>query len=394
MAVINVALSDTFDEWRQKTNDIGSTLGDIATLDPVLGVSDIVSAINTSITSSAIYSPLNIVNGGEITTDDSQFTLTVNSQTQATLDSNGDLTATRDLIATRNVTGVDITATDQLAGDSLGVTNNATVGGTLGVTGLTTLASVTASGDITLGDSSSDTLDLNAKIEGDLLTTADSTYAIGTSSVRWSTAWVDSVNASTSITSSGSLAVTGNAAIDGTLSVDGNTTIGNNSGDSHTVNGSVTHNNWIRPNGDNSLTIGTSSLRYNNIYAVNFTGTATAAQYADLAELYLADKEYSIGTVMRVGGEKEVTQSISGCRAIGVVSESPAYLMNKDLEGGTAIALKGRVPVQVVGPIAKGDQLIPTSDGLAIAGEGATVFAVALEDKSGADIGKVEAVVL
>jgi len=394
MAVINVALSDTFDEWRQKTNDIGSTLGDIATLDPVLGVSDIVSAINTSITSSAIYSPLNIVNGGEITTDDSQFTLTVNSQTQATLDSNGDLTATRDLIATRNVTGVDITATDQLAGDSLGVTNNATVGGTLGVTGLTTLASVTASGDITLGDSSSDTLDLNAKIEGDLLTTADSTYAIGTSSVRWSTAWVDSVNASTSITSSGSLAVTGNAAIDGTLSVDGNTTIGDNSGDSHTVNGSVTHNNWIRPNGDNSLTIGTSSLRYNNIYAVNFTGTATAAQYADLAELYLADKEYSIGTVMRVGGEKEVTQSISGCRAIGVVSESPAYLMNKDLEGGTAIALKGRVPVQVVGPIAKGDQLIPTSDGLAIAGEGATVFAVALEDKSGADIGKVEAVVL
>jgi len=394
MAVINVALSDTFDEWRQKTNDIGSTLGDIATLDPVLGVSDIVSAINTSITSSAIYSPLNIVNGGEITTDDSQFTLTVNSQTQATLDSNGDLTATRDLIATRNVTGVDITATDQLAGDSLGVTNNATVGGTLGVTGLTTLASVTASGDITLGDSSSDTLDLNAKIEGDLLTTADSTYAIGTSSVRWSTAWVDSVNASTSITSSGSLAVTGNAAIDGTLSVDGNTTIGNSSGDSHTVNGSVTHNNWIRPNGDNTLTIGSSSLRYNNIYAVNFTGTATAAQYADLAELYLADKEYSIGTVMRVGGEKEVTQSISGCRAIGVVSESPAYLMNKDLEGGTAIALKGRVPVQVVGPIAKGDQLIPTSDGLAIAGEGATVFAVALEDKSGADIGKVEAVVL
>lgn len=394
MAVINVALSDTFDEWRQKTNDIGSTLGDIATLDPVLGVSDIVSAINTSITSSAIYSPLNIVNGGEITTDDSQFTLTVNSQTQATLDSNGDLTATRDLIATRNVTGVDITATDQLAGDSLGVTNNATVGGTLGVTGLTTLASVTASGDITLGDSSSDTLDLNAKIEGDLLTTADSTYAIGTSSVRWSTAWVDSVNASTSITSSGSLAVTGNAAIDGTLSVDGNTTIGNSSGDSHTVNGSVTHNNWIRPNGDNTLTIGASNLRYNNIYAVNFTGTATAAQYADLAELYLADKEYSIGTVMRVGGEKEVTQSISGCRAIGVVSESPAYLMNKDLEGGTAIALKGRVPVQVVGPIAKGDQLIPTSDGLAIAGEGATVFAVALEDKSGADIGKVEAVVL
>ena len=39
------------------------------------------------------------------------------------------------------------------------------------------------------------------------------------------------------------------------------------------------------------------------------TGTATAAQYADLAERYEADKLYQAGTVMSFGGEKEITES-------------------------------------------------------------------------------------
>jgi len=60
-----------------------------------------------------------------------------------------------------------------------------------------------------------------------------------------------------------------------------------------------------------------------------------------LAEKYLADAEYEIGTVMVVGGEKEVTASTAfGQRAIGVVSGSPAYMMNSELEGGTYVALK------------------------------------------------------
>jgi hypothetical protein len=77
-----------------------------------------------------------------------------------------------------------------------------------------------------------------------------------------------------------------------------------------------------------------------------------------LAENYLADKIYSIGTVMAVGGSAEVTACQPGDRAIGVVSDKPAYLMNEGLVGGTAIALKGRVPVRIVGTVNKGDRLV------------------------------------
>ena len=128
-----------------------------------------------------------------------------------------------------------------------------------------------------------------------------------------------------------------------------------------------------------------------------FQGTATAARYADLAEKYLPDAEYTAGTVVMIGGEKEVTATTGvGDRAIGVVSANPAFMMNKDLEGGTYIALKGRVPVRVVGAVAKGQRLIASGNGCAVgAGLNANdVFAIALETNSDLSEKIIEAVVL
>ena len=104
MATVNVGLSDTFETWRTKTNEIGTAVGDVAQLDSSFSTSDVVSAINETRTDSAIYSPLNIINGGTITTTAGEFVFQVNAQDQLTIDSNGDLTATRNLIATGNVT--------------------------------------------------------------------------------------------------------------------------------------------------------------------------------------------------------------------------------------------------------------------------------------------------
>jgi len=133
-----------------------------------------------------------------------------------------------------------------------------------------------------------------------------------------------------------------------------------------------------------------------NIYCNILNGTATSAQYADLAEKYLADKQYDVGTVVVVGGEKEVTASIWGKRAIGVVSANPAFMMNRDLEGGTYIALKGRVPVKVIGSVKKGDNLIAANDGCASVAvhHSSEVFAVALESSNDTGIKLVEAVIL
>ena len=93
------------------------------------------------------------------------------------------------------------------------------------------------------------------------------------------------------------------------------------------------------------------------------TGTATNARYADLAENYLADAEYAPGTVVVFGGEKEVTISIVNhdTAVAGVISTNPAHLMNAELDNGTAVAMTGRVPCQVQGPVRKG-QLVVTSD--------------------------------
>jgi len=133
-----------------------------------------------------------------------------------------------------------------------------------------------------------------------------------------------------------------------------------------------------------------------NVYAGIFYGTATSANYADLAEKYLADKEYEAGTVVSVGGAAEVTACSYGELAIGVVSINPAYRMNESLEGGTFIALKGRVPVKVTGAVRKGQRLVASSNGTAVAAvpHANDVFAVALESSDDINVKLIECVIL
>ena len=133
-----------------------------------------------------------------------------------------------------------------------------------------------------------------------------------------------------------------------------------------------------------------------NFSANIISGTATSARYADLAELYLADKDYPIGTVVKIGGEKEITEytPLDYIRALGVISNKPAFLMNKDLEKGVAVALKGRVPIRVIGVIKKGQGLgsCPVSGVAAI--DNVNYFAIALEDYTSTEEGIIEAVIL
>ena len=103
--------------------------------------------------------------------------------------------------------------------------------------------------------------------------------------------------------------------------------------------------------------IGSSSKYFNTVFA-----TSTTALYADLAEKYLADADYSPGTVVDFGGNNEVTLSTvsHSTQVAGVISTSPAYQMNAGLNGENVVlvALTGRVPCQVRGEIKKGDRLV------------------------------------
>ena len=96
-----------------------------------------------------------------------------------------------------------------------------------------------------------------------------------------------------------------------------------------------------------------------NFSAGVITATATTARYADLAEIYSADAEIEAGTVVMFGGDAEVTAcGMESCHAVaGVVSTDPAYLMNSEADG-VAVALTGRVPTKVTGPVAPGDLMV------------------------------------
>ena len=168
-------------------------------------------------------------------------------------------------------------------------------------------------------------------------------------------------------TGSFSSAVTGttgtfSSAVSGTTaSFTGNVDLGNASADTISMNGSVDTN--IIPTGTRNL--GSGSSTWSTVYATTFSGTATTARYADLAENYLADGEYEAGTVIALGGTAEVTATVTmkDHRVAGIVSTNPAHLMNSHLEGEhvVAVALTGRVPCKVIGKVAKGDMLVSSN---------------------------------
>jgi len=135
-----------------------------------------------------------------------------------------------------------------------------------------------------------------------------------------------------------------------------------------------------------------------NFSAGTITATATNAQYADLAEIYKGDSDIEPGTVVVFGGEFEITEceEDSSHAVAGVISTDPAHLMNAEAEG-SPVALAGRVPCKVTGPVAKGDLMVSSSvpghakaDNNASAGR---IIGKAIEAKEGDDNGVIEVLV-
>jgi hypothetical protein len=134
-----------------------------------------------------------------------------------------------------------------------------------------------------------------------------------------------------------------------------------------------------------------------------FQGLSTTSQYADLAERFAADAEYAAGTVVTLGGTAEITKCEQDlCENVfGVISTKAAYLMNAEAGSDAThppVAMTGRVPVRVIGQVAKGDRLVSAGNGHARAAKSgeATTFNVigrSLENKTDLGEGIVETVV-
>lgn len=133
------------------------------------------------------------------------------------------------------------------------------------------------------------------------------------------------------------------------------------------------------------------------------TGSRLNATYADLAERFEADQEYEVGTVVEIGGDKEITAvkvDLSE-NVFGVVSNTAAYLMNNGAGSDAThppIALAGRVEVKTIGQVKKADRLVSAGNGIARAakvGEATPFNSIgrALKDKTTEDVGLVLAIV-
>ena len=186
---------------------------------------------------------------------------------------------------------------------------------------------------------------------------------------------------------------TGAVAIPGALTVTSTTAL----------NGVVTLGANMLPSGNVTIELGSTTLRYANVWAATVRGGSLTAQYADLAERFETDTAYPAGTVVSLGGVKEITAAADDLsdEVFGVISTRAGFMMN-DAAGNDAthppVAMSGRVPVRVIGTVRRGDRLVSAGNGLARSAlkSEMTAFNVigrALENKNTQDEGTIEAVV-
>ena len=247
-------------------------------------------------------------------------------------------------------------------------------------------------------------LDINGQLNvNDVSPNGNQLYSLGTSGTdRWLKIWAYDADLSGAIVTSGNSQATsttsGDLRVKGGVSIEtGNLFIGGSAGRSITATGNITIiSGNIVPNTNGIANIGSPGSSFNTVHAV-----ATSAKYADLAEIYKSDQIYEYGTVVVFGGDKEitVTNAFADHRVAGVVSQNPAYLMNAATEG-LPVALRGRVPVRVTGPVAKGDLLVTsTTPGYARSvgsdtGFGVRIFAKAIEENNSNKTKIIEAVII
>ena len=254
---------------------------------------------------------------------------------------------------TGNITGGNISATNH-TGTTVSVTGAVTgasvVGGvmtgtSISVTGAVSGASASVSGTVT-----------GASVVGGVIT-GSSVSVTGT--INGTTVTGTSLTVTTGNITAGNLIISG--AIQDSSQLDIQTTASNgNIVLTPNGTGNINFGGNIMPTANATANIGSSALSFNTIFA-----KATSAQYADLAEMYCADSEYTPGTVLDFGGTEEVTISTQShsTQVAGIVSTNPSYLMNSTLTCTNAleVALVGRVPCHVIGTIAKGDRLVSSS---------------------------------
>jgi hypothetical protein len=237
-----------------------------------------------------------------------------------TFESTGAITASAGITSGGNIVS-DTDSTDDLGTtgvrwanlfvDDVTVTNNVTIGGALTLTG-----GITLNGNTTIGDSSADTLTVNSTITSNLIFT-DNTYDIGASGA----------------TRPRNLYLSGNGVVGGTLGVTGATTLSSTLGvtGALTATAGITSGSDIVSDSDSTDDLGTTSVRWANLYvdSIGDTGQAlaitagsnninvTAGTLALTGAQTISSTLGVTGLITASGGLSGTTGTFSGDLAVG-----------------------------------------------------------------------------
>jgi len=298
-------------------------------------VDDSIAAISTTAISQN-NSNVTVTDSGtgkiEITADATEVADFAVAATTITATGNINLTAGADVVVPNNVGVVFGDAGEKIEGDGTNLAINSSGALNINNTGLATVSgALTVSGDFTVNGTTTTNNSVNLTVDDNII---ELNSGISTSN-----------NDAGIIIERGS---TGNNAC----------FIWDESADNFTL-GTTTATAGDKSGG---ITVSVATL------VANLEGTATAAQYSDVAERFASDSVYTPGTVVALGGAEEITQvnEEASDEVFGVVSslEQAAFKMNDGAGNNDThpyIAMTGRVDVKVIGMVNKGDRLISAS---------------------------------
>jgi hypothetical protein len=313
------------------------------------------------------------------------------------------VTATGNITGGNLVTAGLVSATGNVSGGNL-VTSGNIVAGNLRVTGIESVGVLTVNADATIvGNLTVQGTTVTANVNS--LVVTDPVLGLGRGANGAPLTSNDGLDRGTEMfyfTDAEQIAFMGFDNSEGKMISASNVSISNNvvtvNNFGTTTVGTLETSGIVNTNANGVGNIGAADSSFNTVFA-----KATSAQYADLAEKYLSDQGYAPGTVLEIGGSAEVTAATTyaSSRVAGVVSTDPAFIMNAGARGQhiVTVALLGRVPCQVSGPIQRGDLLTSSNQpGVAVSLKDrdhrpGCVLGKALQDYLSPNVGVIEILV-
>lgn len=252
-----------------------------------------------------------------------------------------------------------LTVTNASTLNSLSASGNTSVGGTLTVTGVTTL-----NNSVALGANNSQTLSFNARFNTNLEPSTDNARSIGSAALKLANIHTQSATVYGNQTIAGTLGVTGNttlgalstsgtatlnalavtntATLNGALVANGNITLGSTNANTISVIGRFSTS--LQPNNNNSHALGDSARRWSN----------TFTQLLNVASASTLTGAVSVGSTLAVTGTTTLSSALTvnsgGATVTGNSSVSGTFTCT-NIISGTRLRATGEQVINTAGTI-------------------------------------------